>query len=133
MTLYMLSDKTWVKSFKNWKENQLREHQELSSLHRAVNQNLCQKTFLKMLLPWVLLNMLIKNLHHLSELEDIILGVEENIKVDNSLEIHIVEKYKMSLLHLKRGLLSNMEKLLRSVYSPLPPKVRKKEMRNIED
>ena len=86
-----------------------------------------------MVLPWVLLNMLIKNLHHLSELEDIILGVEENIKVDNSLEIHIVEKYKMSLLHLKRGLLSNMEKLLRSVYSPLPPKVRKKEMRNIED
>lgn len=82
---------------------------------------------------WVLFNMLIKNFYYLSELEDIILGVEENIKVDNSLEIYIVEKYKMSLFYLKRGLLSNMEKLLRLVYFLFLLKVRKKEMRNIED
>lgn len=86
-----------------------------------------------MLFFWVLFNMLIKNFYYLSELEDIILGVEENIKVDNSLEIYIVEKYKMSLFYLKRGLLSNMEKLLRLVYFLFLLKVRKKEMRNIED
>lgn len=59
----------------------------------------------------------------------------ENIKVDNSLETHVVMKYKGIWVYftLNREPLNNMEELLGSAYSLLPPNMRKKEVRNMRD
>ena len=51
-----------------------------------------RKTFLKMSFPWVLVNMLTEDSHHLSYPENISLGREGNIKVENSLQIYIGKK-----------------------------------------
>lgn len=68
-----------------------------------------RKTFLKIIFPWVLVNILIEDPHHLSDPENISLGIIGNIKVVNR-NIHSKEIQRvMSLFHLKRGLLSNMK------------------------
>lgn len=79
--------------------------------------------------------MLTEESHLLSYPENRSLGGEGNIKVENNLEMHIGKKNEGTWVYftLKRGLLSNMEELSESVHSLLPPKMRKKEMRNAED
>lgn len=62
-----------------------------------------RKTFLKIIFPWVLVNILIEDPHHLSDPENISLRVIGNIKVVNR-NIHSKEIQRvMSLSHLKKG------------------------------